>query len=689
LSDIVAQLKDDPKNKKLLEKQNNRQKQLELLKKITADDKKRQDNAKVNSGTCSKIIKKYIKENDLKTCNDKEACSLILLMILLKKNGVCAGVLKEGVFFDKKYSSIRKCLIEQFNVKYVISVPHDQFENTSTKTSIVIFENTKEKTKEIVFYDLIVEKEHDDVFEEIKKFIQLVKSKGDIFNVKEKELCRCTVNDMNDDYSLNYKNYLRNDVVCQKGFKLVKLGDLCKSTDGYAFKTNDMKDVGVKLIQISNINDNMVTFKDDTKHVTYCEKYKKYVPSNGDIIVGMTGNIQTKIAIFNGFEKCVLNQRVCKINEFETNVSKMYVYNYWLIFELGKDIQFKANGTVQKNISKCDLLNTQIPYPNDATMKKLTPVLTKLMKLHEESQKLSNDIPQKEKDICAIIKKLTDEGMKGKDYDEYKLENITEILYGGSKISEKNGIYPLYAGGINPSKFIDKYNIEKNTIIVSRSGNSAGLVQKTNSKAFIASFGYYFKLKEKINVEYLYYFLKTVQKDIFGMTNATVKPNLNRNNLYVMTVKILKPEILKKHKLDKLFEEVNQMKTNLETNKKEHSELSVKFMKMIDPNYGNTNDITHESKNDVESSDESSGSDNSDSELETEVKPKKVQTKKKIVVSDSDDSSELETEVMPKKVKTKKKIVVSDSDDSSELETEVIPKKRQTKKKLISKKFIA
>lgn len=45
-----------------------------------------------------------------------------------------------------------------YNVREVISVPSDQFENTSTKTSILIFDNTEEKTNKIIFRNLMVNK---------------------------------------------------------------------------------------------------------------------------------------------------------------------------------------------------------------------------------------------------------------------------------------------------------------------------------------------------------------------------------------------------------------------------------------------------------------------------------------------------------------------------------------------------
>ena len=69
-------------------------------------------------------------------------------MDMLAPGGTCCGVLKEGVFFDGKYSKLRQVLIENFNVTHVISVPQNAFENTSTKTSIVIFQ-ANGKTKKI------------------------------------------------------------------------------------------------------------------------------------------------------------------------------------------------------------------------------------------------------------------------------------------------------------------------------------------------------------------------------------------------------------------------------------------------------------------------------------------------------------------------------------------------------------
>jgi type I restriction enzyme S subunit len=623
LEDIKKQLKDDPENKILLKTKKNRQEQLNKIKENINNDKKIKDSKKVNKNTCSKLIRKYIDDNDMKTCNDKEACSLVLLMALLNKDGVCAGVLKEGVFFDKKYSSVRKCLIENFNVKYVISVPQDQFENTTTKTSIVIFENIKEKTEEIIFYDLIVEKEKEDVFDVVGDEIQIVKCKDDIINVFEKEVCRCHIEDIKDDYSLNYKNYLKNDIKVQKGFKLVKLGDICKFMTS-KINSGDMDNCG-KFPFYNGKAKNPAGV-----HSSFNFDFDEYLAiikgggagqgKYGDQIgLGKVFYLHNKNAISNGLYILTVNNKY--------NIKYLYCY---LCKSKNNIMDLATYSTGLGNIKQENLKKYKIPYPDKKTMKKLEPILTKLMNLHEESQKLSNDIPQKEKDICTLMKKLTDGG----DYKECKLEDITEILYGGSKISDRNGIYPLYAGGIHPSKYIDEYNIEKNTIIISRSGSSAGLIQKTNSKAFLASYGYYCKLTKNINIEYLYYFLKTNQKIIVEMTKTTIIPNLNRKYLYKMTIKILPDKTIKKQ-LQPLFDEVDKMKSELETNKKEHSELSVKFMRMIDPEYKNSSD------SDIENINNSNDDDT--------ISDKKTKKKKVIVSNDNSDTNNT------LKIKNKKK----------------------------------
>ena len=95
--------------------------------------------SKVSVKTCGGRIKAYAKKYELTGNNDKEACSLILLMDMVDIGGTVCGVLKEGVFFDRKYSNLRKHLVETFDVKTVVSIDNKQFENTGTKHLLFYF----------------------------------------------------------------------------------------------------------------------------------------------------------------------------------------------------------------------------------------------------------------------------------------------------------------------------------------------------------------------------------------------------------------------------------------------------------------------------------------------------------------------------------------------------------------------
>lgn len=132
-----------------------RQIQLKSIEAIEKQEKKDREKMIVSVATSSARIQKFAYDNKL-TGKDKESCSLMLLMDIVDVGGTAIGVLKEGVYFDKKYKDLRCCLVKNYNVKEVISVPQDQFENTSTKTSIIIFDNTEQKTQCVKFRKLLI-----------------------------------------------------------------------------------------------------------------------------------------------------------------------------------------------------------------------------------------------------------------------------------------------------------------------------------------------------------------------------------------------------------------------------------------------------------------------------------------------------------------------------------------------------
>jgi len=168
--------------------------------------------------------------------NNKEAMSLLHGMGMLAEEGEYVGVLKDGVIFDGKYTMIIEQLIENYSVSYIISLPQDDYINTTTKTSAVFYKNSGKRTNEIKFgeFKVIVDKVSNKaiganiVNPETNKIIYEFISENYQFNKKDGEYMTIPYDKLVEkNYSLSFKKYIKDDLVVKKGFIKVRLGDIC------------------------------------------------------------------------------------------------------------------------------------------------------------------------------------------------------------------------------------------------------------------------------------------------------------------------------------------------------------------------------------------------------------------------------------------------------------------------------
>ncbi len=605
----------------------------ESIKRIDEELKTETDNSKIIG--LKKIKDKYKKELEVKYnkittvpsdetgFNDKEACSFILLMALLENEGTCVAVLKDGVFSDNKYSDIRCYLVNNFNITDIIEVDNPEkyksFENTNVTTQIIIFKNNG-RTKKIKFHKINIEiyKDNNYAYDiingtEIIEYKDKIKSFGLKFinKVSYEQLSNIKLNynskfepKLDFNYNLKSNNYANYTPNCPNGYELVKLGNICNIVDGYAFKSDEFKTNGNRLIQISNINNGFINITDNDKFIAPNDKYNKNIAINGDLLLGMTGNIQNKFGYYINKETCYLNQRVCGFRDFENELYKIYFHSYWVYSNIGKILQKSSNGTNQKNLSKEDLLNINIPFPKD--INKLKKPLDKLYNYHQQITHDTELIPQKEQHIMDLINKLTSEGKKGVDYDEHKLGDICEFKSGkfNTKDMNNNGNIPFYNATINSIGFHDNYCFDdEKYVLLIKSGNvsASGLgsvIITTGKSACVSDM---VQIKSTINIDYLYYILK-INKDKLRKTsnNSVGLGHLKMSDVKNMIIKILKPSIMNKHKLEELFDEVDKLKQSLETNKKTYQEL----LKELFKDFKNDEEEVPEDENDDETEEE-------------------------------------------------------------------------------------
>lgn len=162
-------------------------------------------------------------------------------------------------------------------------------------------------------------------------------------------------------------------------WKEVIIGDYVDLISGYAFKSADFlaekTEDSLPVIKIKNVANGDVNLKDVVYH-KYNPNLEKFLLSEGDVLIAMTGNhpqaetqVVGDVSRYKLKEKSLLNQRVGKlIVKGKTNLNFIYYLfkNDDVRYYLANQSSGSAN---QANISKGDILalNLTIPLPHEQT----------------------------------------------------------------------------------------------------------------------------------------------------------------------------------------------------------------------------------------------------------------------------------------------------------------------------------
>lgn len=179
-----------------------------------------------------------------------------------------------------------------------------------------------------------------------------------------------------------------------KGWGRKTIGDYCKSTGGYAFKSSEWVESGNPVIKIKNIQeDGSLNISDidfvDLSNKTIDEKFKGNV---GDIVIAMTGATIGKFAIIPKTDSDLyVNQRV---GVFKLSAVEKLPF---LINTLSQDYFRKSiielsGGAAQPNISNEQINNIELIYPVENIIanfnEKLTASYKQIIQKRYETQKL-------------------------------------------------------------------------------------------------------------------------------------------------------------------------------------------------------------------------------------------------------------------------------------------------------------
>lgn len=154
--------------------------------------------------------------------------------------------------------------------------------------------------------------------------------------------------------------------------------------------------------------------------------------------------------------------------------------------------------------------------------------------------------------------------LEGKEGVEMKkLGEVLQIKKGEyiTKKEAKEGVYPVILGGKEPAYYIDRYNHVGKAIVISRSGASAGYVSFWNQPIFITD-GFLIEPKENVLFEFLYYTLKSKQRELHGSQKGGAIPHVTPAS--ISTIKSFFPPLSTQSRIVSILDTFEQSISNLE-----------------------------------------------------------------------------------------------------------------------------
>lgn len=172
---------------------------------------------------------------------------------------------------------------------------------------------------------------------------------------------------------------------------------------GFAFKSEDYLDNGVKLLRIGDFSDlGDVDYRKMVKlPEKYIEKYKKFLLKDNDIVIALTGATIGKSAIIMDLkDNVLLNQRVGLLRAKTHNINVKFYYYLTKSKSFRFQIQINAMGKGQQNISPTDVSKIKIPkipkHIQDQAVARIEPI-------EQEIKQLKSQIKQPQEIINKVF----------------------------------------------------------------------------------------------------------------------------------------------------------------------------------------------------------------------------------------------------------------------------------------------
>jgi type I restriction enzyme S subunit len=369
--------------------------------------------------------------------------------------------------------------------------------------------------------------------------------------------------------------------------KKCKLGELLEIKHGYAFKSENYVESGnIALVTLGNISENNNFQFFPEKNSYYGADFPAdYILQEDDLIMPLT---EQTIGLFGNSAfvpriegiTFVLNQRVGKVIVKDGKADKFFLHYLLSTNEVRDQLENRANGTKQRNISPNDVYDVSVFVPELEEQKKIGYSLYLIEKKINNNLKIIETLENHMNNIFntwfnlhnypdsnnRMFAKNNKFNKVEEEWRDGKISEIMDFISGYSFLSDdylKNGKYKLYTiknvqDGFVDSKSDSYFNtlpdrmpksclLNIGDVIMSLTGNvgRVGIVYEGNT---LLNQRVLKILPKNISKSFMYFYLRTgkMKAQLINLAHGTSQKNLSPVDFSNLKIKIPPTSIVEK-----------------------------------------------------------------------------------------------------------------------------------------------
>ena len=175
------------------------------------------------------------------------------------------------------------------------------------------------------------------------------------------------------------------------GWKRCEIGKVSKLQGGYAFKSADSTDFGIRWLKIANVGKGKVNWQDRSYlPADFIKFHPDFLLNKGDCVIALTRPItggELKVARINLSDTpSLLNQRVARVKPDKSLVNQDFIYSMFRYEEITRKIEITIFGTDPPNVSTKQIEEIKFNFPPLKEQQKIAQILTSVDEVIEKTQ---------------------------------------------------------------------------------------------------------------------------------------------------------------------------------------------------------------------------------------------------------------------------------------------------------------